>query len=406
MGLYLNVDNMFGDTMTPDELDQTRWIMLLMAVNLSVSFPFSVFGSVIRAHERFVFARVVALVLSIISTLASVAVLMIGYKALGLVVASTVFNVIGIAINYYYFRGILKLRVRYGGFNWGVVKEISIYSFWIFLNMIMDKIYWSTGQFVLGVKVGTIAIAIYAVAITLQSIYMSFSTGISSVILPRLSAMVASSASDKEFTDFFIKTGRLQFIIMALITSGFIVFGHQFIILWAGAEYAEAFPMTLLFIIGLFIPLIQNTGITILQARNQMRFRSLLYLAISLCTLGAQILLAPRYAGFGCAVAICVALLFGQGLVMNIYYYKKQRIDIPLFWYNIGKMAVVPVIMTCAGCILMRYVRVDNYMALLGCILVFVAVYVPLFWQFAMNDYERETLGAPLMRCFPRLSRR
>ena len=48
------------------------------------------------------------------------------------------------------------------------MKEISIYSFWIFLNTIMDRIYWSTGQFVLGAMVGTVAVAVFAVAIQLQ----------------------------------------------------------------------------------------------------------------------------------------------------------------------------------------------------------------------------------------------
>lgn len=45
----------------------------------------------------------------------------------------------------------------------------------------MDRIYWSSGQFILGMYKGAVAVAVYAVAIQLQGIYMSFSTAISGV---------------------------------------------------------------------------------------------------------------------------------------------------------------------------------------------------------------------------------
>ena len=59
---------------------------------------------------------------------------------------------------------------------------------------------------------------------------------------------------------------------MSFILFAFIVFGKRFIELWAGEEYIEAYYMTFAFFLALYIPLIQNLGITILQARNQMKF--------------------------------------------------------------------------------------------------------------------------------------
>lgn len=79
----------------------------------------------------------------------------------------------------------------------GILKEVSIYSFWIFLNAIMDRIYWSSGQFILGMYKGAVAVAVYAVAIQLQGIYMSFSTAISGVFLPKVTAMVAKENNEK-----------------------------------------------------------------------------------------------------------------------------------------------------------------------------------------------------------------
>ena len=90
----------------------------------------------------------------------------------------------------------------------------------------------------------------------LQQMYMQFSTSIASVLLPKMTAMVAKSNNHKEISDLFIKTGRLQGIVMLFILSGFIVFGKSFIILWAGSGYLDSYYITLIFFVALFVPLI------------------------------------------------------------------------------------------------------------------------------------------------------
>ena len=78
--------------------------------------------------------------------------------------------------------------------------------------------------------------------------------------------------------------------------------------------------MSVMIFVALYIPVIQNLAVTILQARNQMKFRSLLYLAIALAALVAEYLMAKILGGVGCAIAISGALFVGQRVIMNIYY--------------------------------------------------------------------------------------
>lgn len=196
----------------------------------------------------------------------------------------------------------------------------------------MDRIYWSSGQFILATVAGTAAVAIYAVAITLQQMYMSFSSAIVGVFLPKVTAMVVTKQNDKILSDLFIRTGRIQYSVLCFILSAFVLFGQQFINLWAGPEYQQAYTISLLFFIPLTVPLIQNLGITILQARNQMKFRSTLYVIIACLSLGISIPLARHYGAIGCAVGTSAGLVFGHILIMNVYYYKSQKIDIISFW--------------------------------------------------------------------------
>ena len=392
LGLYFNVGTLFGDTMTAVELDRARIMMLLLVANLAFTFPMSIWGSIIQAYEDFVFQKSLNIFRIILNTAVMICLLHFGYKAVAMVVVQTIFNVLTLVVNFIYCRRKLNIHIyfRFKHFHWGFLKEVAIYSFWIFLNAIMDRVYWSTGQFVLGAMVGTAAVAVFAIAIQLEGMYMQFSTAISSVFLPKVTAMVATNRSRKEISDLFIRTGRIQYIVLAYILSGFIIFGRQFIELWAGAGYSDAYIISLLFFIPLTVPLIQNLGITILQARNEMKFRSVLYIIIALVSLAMQIVLTRYFGGIGCAMGVSGALVVGQILIMNVYYRRRQDLDIKTFWKEISKMSIIPIVLIFSSMLVIRhFFALDSWGKLILGIAAFSLVYIPLFFRFSMTDVER-----------------
>ena len=256
--------------------------------------------------------------------------------------------------------------------------------------------YWSTGQFVLGIFKGPAIVAVYAIAIQLEHMYMSFSGAIVGVFLPKITNMVVKGNQDKEISDLFIKSGRVQFIVMAFIWTGFILFGRPFINIWAGPDYSDAYWISLLFFVPLTIPLIQNLGITVLQARNKMKFRSLVMIVISFASLAISIPLAKKFGGIGCAIGTSLALVAGQIVAMNIYYYNKMNIDIPTFWKEIIKMCIAPLIVSLISFYFLQNVSIKNFAQLTIYILIFCAIYIPCFWFMSMNHYERDLFSSPI----------
>lgn len=390
LGLYYNVDKLFGASMAAEELAKARIMMLLLITNLAITFPFSIFGSIITAYENFIFQKLINIARILISPCIMIPMLIVGYKAIGLVVIITVLNITSLLINFWYCFARLKIKVYFKKFNLSLLKEISGYSFFVFLGIVVDRIYWSTGQFILGVVAGTTAIAVFALAIQLNTYYMSFSTAISGVFLPRLTSMITRNSSDKEVSDLFIRTGRLQFIIMGFILSGFIVFGKSFLHLWAGKGYELTYNITLILIIPFTIPLIQNIGVSILQARNQLKFRSYLYVIVAIFSFLVSIPLAKIYEGIGCAIGTSIAMILGNIIAINIFYYKRINLDIPRFWKEILRMSCPVVVITIIGLFLNQLYTNNNIISLGIKILSFSVIYIPLIWKFGMNDYEHD----------------
>lgn len=85
---------------------------------------------------------------------------------------------------------------------------------------------------------------------------------------------------------------------------------------------------------------------------------------------------------------------------MNLYYNRKQGIDIIRFWYEIAKMSVMPMVFVATSLWCMDYWEVNliSPMVFIGAVALFVAVYALLFWFASMNAFERNLFVAPFKK--------
>lgn len=403
--LYINIDALFGATLTVDELYRARIMMVLLVFNLALSFPLSIFASVLQAYERFVFLRVSNILRVVLNPLLVLPFLYWGYGSVMMVVVSTVLNFACLFANLFYCRRYLQVRFKRGHFTRPFLQEVGGYSFFIFLNVIMDKIYWGTGQFVLGIVSGTIQVAVYAIAMQFMSMYMSFSTAISGVMLPKVTMMVAQGTDAGELSRLMTRVGRLQFLVVGYIFTMFFLVGDIFIGLWAGPCYLPAYPIVLLLMAALLIPLLQNVGIAILQAMNLNRYRMTAYTICAFAALAVSFPLAKYYEGWGCALATAGSLLISTGIIMNRYYARKLHLDIGNFWKSILSLSKGFVIMASFGYSI-RLVFEPNqiWQNLLLMIVIDTLIYIVMMYCWCMNRYEKEIVSGAVQKIRGRFS--
>lgn len=388
--LYFNVDNMFGATLSADQIERAKVMMILLIFNIAISFPLSVFASLMQAYERFIFLRIFNIISVLLKPIIALPFLFMGYGAVTLVVTATIVNIACLLTNVYYCFKYLDIHFSKGHFEKAFLYEISGYAFFIFLNAIMDKIYWGTGQFILGMVSGTIQVAIYAIAMQFMNMYMQFSNAISGVLLPKVTMMVANGVTKIELTNLMIKIGRLQYIVIGYILVMFFLVGKEFIYLWAGENYLSAYPMILILMIGLLIALVQNAGIAILQAMNLNRYRMTAYTIVAVINIFTSVILAKMYGGLGCAISTAVALLISTGLIMNRYYHKRIGIDIPLFWKNITHMMPSAFILIILVEIFQMNISLEySWLYFAIKVVIYTLIYMILMYFIGMNGYEK-----------------
>ena len=337
---YWNLNSIFGASMTAGELLEARHMFLLLLFNIAVSLSTMVFRSVINAHEKFLFLKGLETVQLILQPALVILILQKYPTAMAVAVAQTMLNVGLILARIYYCFARLHITIQFHYWNQELFHDFKKLALSVFCVSLIDQVFWKTNQIILGIVQGTGAVAVYSIASLIYMNYMALSTAISGVYLPHITEMVAQRKPMEELSALFIQIGRWQYYLLALVATGFIIFGRQFIQLWAGSGFEDSYWITILIILPFTIDLIQNIGLAILQAMNRYDFRAKIYFLTGVLNLVLAIPLGMKYGGIGCAVATGFSMLMGNGVVMNYFYKKYIGLDILRFWKQIGRISL------------------------------------------------------------------
>ena len=401
--LALNTELIFGSELTNIELSRAKILVMILVVNLAVSFPNIVFTSYITANEKFIFQKIVQMIKTVINPFVVLPILLMGYGSVGMVITTTILNISIEIINAIYCMKKLKMRFCFRKFDFTLMREMTVFSSFIFINLVIDQINWNVDKFILGRFHGTISVAVYGLAAQLNTYYLSIASTVSSVFIPRVHRLVASSDNNDELTKLFTRIGRIQFIMLSLIATGLVFFGKPFISMWAGNNYSDSYPIVLLLIIPVTIPLIQNIGIEIQRAKNMHQFRSWVYLFIALINLGISIPLTKIYGGVGAAAGTAIALLVGNGLIMNWYNHVKVGLDMKYFWKQILSFIPSMIFPILAGILISKFINLYSVVYFLGSGIIYVIVFSISMWFIGMNQYEKDLIGKPVSKIFKKL---
>lgn len=388
--LMQNSDALFQASLTVEELAKAKVIMGILVATVAISFPLSIFDSYIMACEKFNFLKILNIIKTVAVPLVMLPILFWGGKSIAMVIVTSVFTIICHITSLIYCFKKLKMKIRFKikEFDKIMFKEILSYSFFVFLNIIVDNIYNNTDQVILGSVCGTAIVAIYAVAMKISTMNTNFSTTISGLFLPKITKLLEEKDADKKVSDIFIKVSRIQLYVMTLIFSGFIIYGQAFIRLWVGEEYNDAYYIILLLIGPAIIPLTQNIGISIIQAKNKHQFRAVIYIIIAILNIGISIPLAQQYQGIGAAIGTAIATFAGQIVTMNIFYWRVIKIDIPRYWKFFIKFGLGIATITIINILIVRNIEF-TWTKLAICAVIYGIVYGIVMYAY-MNNTERE----------------
>ena len=391
IGIVILYPKLAAKTFTGEEIRLFRIVFLILLVNVSISFPMSVFSSTLNAYEEFFVLKLANFVMNAFKYLVMFLLLVFGYKLVAIAVVVLITSLITQC--FYVICSVKKIGIKFdfSKMETNLTKEILHFSFFIFLNLIIDFLYGNTYKLILGAVAGTVSVSIYSIGTYFSQYFTELSCAMSGVFLPKIMDLYQKNER-KGISDLFNKIGRLQMALLFLVLGGYVCLGREFINLWVGSTYKDSYFIGIIIMLPSIVPLTQNIGITIIRAMNIHKYRSYMYIVIAIINVAISIPLAMKYGGIGSAIGTSIATFLGQIFFMNWFYAKKVQIDIRKYWSNFARFWLMTVFVLTVTAGVKMFITINSWRSFVLLAFLFSVIYVVAYWLTVANKYEKELL--------------
>lgn len=391
--LIFGVDRIYRSSLTAAELTEAKYMLAVLTAGIIFNLVSYVYTAAITANEQFLFSKSLVLLSTLLQPVLVLVLVRFYPRALLIVCIQAGLSLAVAAAKRWYALRRLRVRVVYHGWDRALVKRLLVFSAGVFLAALADQIFWKADQLILGKLYGSAAVAAYAIGAQIYGNYRPAGTSIASVFLPRVSAMYNVEHDMTGISALFAKTGRLVFLLSALVLTGFALYGAEFIRLWAGPDYGVAYAVALVVMIPLTVDMIQYVGLTILQVLNRYAFRGRMYFLIAALNIVSTIFFAQWWGLVGAAISTAASMVIGSGILMNLHY-ARVGLDVRGFWREIVRLLPGVIVAAVPGYLLRMLALPNAWLTLAAHVALYTALYCAVMYFAAMNDYERGLVRA------------
>lgn len=397
VGIVILYPQLVAKTFAEEEIRLFRIVFLILLVNVAISFPMSVFSATLNAYEEFFLLKLANFIMTVFKYLVMFFLLVAGCKLVAITVVVLISSLITQCFYMVYSVRKIGIKFEFSRMKTNLTREILHFSFFIFLNLIIDFLYSNTDKLILGAVAGPVSVSIYSIGIYFSQYFTELSTAMSGVFLPKIMDLYQKGERD-EISNLFNQVGRLQMILLFLVLGGYACLGREFIYLWVGSTYKDSYLIGIIIMLPSIIPLTQNIGITIIRAMNIHKYRSYMYIFIAIVNVAISIPLAISYDGIGSAIGTSIATFLGQIFFMNWFYAKRVRIDIKKYWNNFLKFLLMTVFVLVIVAGVKLLIPVHSWSSMVLMIFLFSVIYAVIYWLIIANKYEKKLVLSTLRK--------
>lgn len=393
-----NLENIYR-SLTEEEYTLAHSIFLVMVLQLVFTVISHYFRGICEAYERFNYTRTASLAQIVLKIALAFIFLKCGMGVMGIVTANTAVIIADVAAAFIYSKAVLRFRARYHYRDFALLKPAFLLMLAMLLQAVVGHVNGSVDKTILGIMTTKVDVAVYAIAATIVTMFNTLPSIVSGVFQPQTTRMVVKGADGLALTKYVARLGRLQFMIIGGFLAGFVLFGKDFIICWAGKPMLSAWEYVLVIMFPNAIPLMQNICLSILNAMDKRLFRSVILVGMCVVNIVLTILLIQVFGPFGAPLATGISYVLGHGVLMNIYYSRKIGLHIALMFRTILHRTWLCVLAAFALNLPLLWWNVEgNWAVLIVKGVVFCAVYGALLYLFGMNGDEKSMVASTVKK--------
>ena len=307
-----------------DQVILLRSVLAVYGLYSVVVFPFGPLDGVLLANERLVQLKALGLFQKILTVALMIAALLLGYGLLGVVGASILGDALLTALKFRVAMRSTTVRPQWHRKTRAELRSVLGFSVWTTVIAISQRLIINVQPSVLAALSGVHAVALFAIATTIEGYLFAVAGGINGLLLPRVTRLTVTGEGNAEkIQELLERVGRLQLYLLGTIVCGFFVLGSQFIVLWVGPELAASYPVAAVLLLPAIVIATLNVAETALIASGRVRYVAFSSLTAAAISLPLSMLLAPDLGALGSAFAVLLGAIVGR-IAYVVYVYRKH----------------------------------------------------------------------------------
>lgn len=389
-GVAFNLDHLFRISAAQAQTGQ--WVLLIIAIHISMNFPFSVYGGVISGFQRYDQNNVVAIATSIAVAVVNAAVLLSGYGLIALVAATTCVRIVAYMVyrqNAY--RVFPELRISFSLFRRQRLREVTGFSVYSSIIDWANKLNYQLDELVIGAFIGSGAVAVWAPAERIISGTQRLTNQLNGVLFP---AIVDSDASNQQgrLQQILLQGTRLSLAMVVPITAALVLLADPLIHAWLrekAAAMAGAAPVIQILAFAVAIRVGNATGTTVLKGAGQHRMLAFVNLGTGVVNLALSIALIRPFGLVGVAYGTLIPIAASSMFILYPAACRRVGLSVGYAFTHSVLPAVWPAGVVGIGLLITRHISSGTLLAVVLQAFAGGVLYLALFFAIAIGRRDR-----------------
>jgi O-antigen/teichoic acid export membrane protein len=383
----------------PDRVPMAQWVLAILGLRVAVGFPMSVFGAITTARQRFALTGSIAIAVSVMQAFATYVLLTAGYRVVVLVAATTSISLLSyVAYAAAAYRTFPGLRLSPSRFSRRQVRDVTAFSFYLFLVSIAVQVGNNIDNLVVGAALGTGAVAMYTVAARLADYQRQVCGQFSGLLFPVIVRFDASqNAAGLQAT--LVEGTRIALALVTGLTLCLLAFGRPLVEAWVGRGFeASVIPLYVL-ALGSLVVVAQGPSGMILLATGRHRVVAALSLVEIVFHAAVSIALISRLGLGGVAIGALVPYAILNIAVVIPLACRTLGVSLAPFTRVVAGPAILAGVPAAIAALLVRaIVSPSSLLGVLTASFGVASVYGAVYWRLGLPPSDRLRYAASLRR--------
>jgi O-antigen/teichoic acid export membrane protein len=328
---------LFPDVPASEASDVTA-ALLLIGLNLALTFPLSVFDATLSGYQRFdllnavdipVLGARVGLVFSLIggqNDLVTLALLTLGATLVAAFAKAVLC-----------FRMDAGLRLKLSCVTWEAGRSLFSFGIWYFLLSLARVLTPKIRPLIVGNRLSSEQVTSFSNVSRLTEYASSIIIAGTQVLTPVATALYAKQRHEEQ-QRLIIEGSKYCLALSCFFLTLFLCLGKALLVLWMGPEFGQDFPLLAILALGEALPMAQWLTYSIILGMG--RHRALAYFSIleSLMAIPLAIALAQPYGLMGVCLAFAIPGTLCRGVFQMLYACRLAEISVGRYFIR----ALVP----------------------------------------------------------------